>query len=299
MLAYFIATHKSPAQVLHLLEAIYREEDIYTIHVDRKSEAQVEEAIREGTAGKANIHFLERQFTNWSGWSWVRVEVDAISSLIERDARWTHYINLSGQDYPLVPVSVVAEFLQCHPRQSFLEVEAPKRSVRGDEYFLFLGRWNRYHLDLKSRGKLGPYRVPGIPHRFPKGLTWYRGGAWKILSREFCEFVASGTDPLLKVSKDFWRWTCCPEENFFQTLIMNSRFRCSVIADDKREIVWPGPKTFTIADYPYLKTSSKFIARKFDMDVDRSILVRLASDLHAAPARHSSAQKSKSTTVGF
>jgi hypothetical protein len=173
VLAYFIAAHKSPEQVLHLLDAIYREQDIYAIHVGRKSEAQVEEAIRGGTAGRANFHFLERQFSNWSGWSWERVELDAISNLLKRDTRWMHYINLSGQE--------------------------------------------------------------------------------------------------------FWRWTCCPEENFFQTLIMNSRFRDWVIADNKREIVWPGPKTFTMADYAYLKASPKFFARKFDMDVDRSILARLAS----------------------
>src|SRR5271165_2248513 len=156
MIAYSISVHKAPEQVLHLLDAIYREEDIYVIHVDRKSAAQVEKAIRAGTAGKSNIQFLDRQACNWGGWSQVKIELDAIRHLVNRDARWSHYINLSGQDYPLVPVGFVAEFLNVHQQHSFLEILDPKVERQGDEYLFLVSRWDRYHWDSIRRVKNPP-----------------------------------------------------------------------------------------------------------------------------------------------
>jgi Core-2/I-Branching enzyme len=279
MLAYFLAVHKNPEQVLYLLEAIYREEDIFAIHVDSKSPLRVHSDLQKNLGRRPNIRFLPSEACNWGSWSQVKIELSAIADLLNRPGSWRHFIDLSGQDYPLAPVDFIKQFLRGHPGDSFMEVTDPLRNTETDEYDLFVRRWDRYHWELKGRGTAGPYRLPLIPHRFPKNLKWFRGSNWKILSREFCEFVVAGTDDTVKASKRFWRWTACPDESFFQTLAMNSRFRDRVVFDNKREIAWPGPKTLTMADYAYLKKSRQFFARKFDMSLDRSVLDRLAADL--------------------
>jgi Core-2/I-Branching enzyme len=278
MLAYFLAVHKNPEQVLHLLEAIYREEDTFAIHVDSKSPRSIQCDLEKNLNGKANIHFLPSQACNWGSWTQVKIELNAIADVLDRPGSWQHFIDLSGQDYPLVPVELIKQFLGSHPRDSFIEVTDPLKHAGTDEHDLFVRRWNRYHLEHIGRGTKGPYRLP-IPNRFPKSFQWFRGSNWKILSREFCEFLIAGTDDVVKAATRFWRWTACPDESFFQSVVMNSPFRDRVVFDNKREVVWPGPKTFTMNDYPYLKTSRQFFARKFDMAVDHTVLDRLAADL--------------------
>jgi len=278
MLAYFLAVHKNPEQVLHLLDAILRDEDTFVLHVDSKSPRNVRSDLEKSLRGKSNVRFLPSQACNWGSWSQVKIELNGIADLLNRPGSWQHFIDLSGQDYPLVPVELIKQFLGGHPRDSFMEVTDPHKNPGTDEHRLFVRRWNRYHLEHPRRGTEGPYRLP-IPNPFPKNLQWFRGSNWKILSREFCEFLIAGEDDLVKVATRFWRWTACPDESFFQTVLMNSRFRDRVVFDNKREVVWPGPKTFTMDDYSYLKASRQFFARKFDMSLDRSVLDRLAGDL--------------------
>jgi hypothetical protein len=66
-----------------------------------------------------------------------------------------------------------------------------------------------------------------------------------------------------------------PEEFFFQTALMDSRFESTLVADNKRKIIWDGgphPRTLTTADLPALLTSGAWFARKFDDAVDPDLL---------------------------
>ena len=60
------------------------------------------------------------------------------------------------------------------------------------------------------------------------------------------------------------------------TLIMNSKFRQTVINDNFYYIDWSkggvNPKTLTVEDYDQLLSSDKMLARKFDMKQDPVIL---------------------------
>jgi len=76
---------------------------------------------------------------------------------------------------------------------------------------------------------------------------------------------------------DFFRHTFAPDEIFFQTIIMNSPLKDTVMNDNLRYIDWsrkgvPLSAFLTIDDADNLLNSSKLFARKFDIELDEAIL---------------------------
>jgi len=73
----------------------------------------------------------------------------------------------------------------------------------------------------------------------------------------------------------FFRHVLIPDELFFQTIVMNSRFRDDVVNDTLHYVDWdadPGPAILTVADVDRIETSGKLFARKFDVAVDSEVL---------------------------
>lgn len=111
-------------------------------------------------------------------------------------------------------------------------------------------------------------------------VKFYSGSSWICLSGEMEDWMEN----YLKAHPEyirFYRNVICPDENFFQTLIMNSPNK------GKREdylhyVDWSEggnrPKTLTSADYEQLKACDKLMARKFDLAVDKKIIERLVKD---------------------
>lgn len=122
-------------------------------------------------------------------------------------------------------------------------------------------------------------RVLRLPVRFDRrfllrGARWSQGSQWSVLGRRFCEFATS--DRETRRFKRFVRTTWIPDENFFQTLMISSRFQSSMVDDNKRMIDWrtgpEGPRIFRTGDFDRLVSSDAFFARKFDETVDVEIL---------------------------
>ena len=75
-----------------------------------------------------------------------------------------------------------------------------------------------------------------------------------------------------------FKHSLCPDECFFQTLVMNSPFASSVkpyLHYIKWEKGKSSPRTLTESDYQEIVDSSKLMARKFDIDVDKEIINKL------------------------
>jgi Core-2/I-Branching enzyme len=73
----------------------------------------------------------------------------------------------------------------------------------------------------------------------------------------------------------FFEHVFVPDELFFQTLVLNSPHRDSVVDANLRYIDWsttPGPKVLRTDDLEALLGSGMLFARKFDETVDAEIL---------------------------
>lgn len=296
MIAYFILVHRYPNQFKRLFKTIYDPKNYYLVHVDKRAGRDLYQEVLNFLTDFPNSQLLKSQNVVWGGYSMVDVELRGIRKLLKISAKWDFFINLSGQDFPLKPQSIIEDFLRQNKGKSFIKI-ADQAKERPNT----LNRINNYFCE-SDNGFLGkPFKRVFLPK-----ITPYIGGQWKILSRNCCEFICS--NPKVAKFRKFYKHTLIPDEGFFQTVLMNTNYTGKIINDDKRAIVWiPDmgpkfhsknftvnstksliasgkiklrPKTFTINDRAFLLTSNALFARKFDETVDLTIFDLLEFNLH-------------------
>lgn len=271
-IAYHISVHSKPYQFKWLFDAIYNSEDIFAVHIDKKTSKPTADAIVEIVGDKPNVHFNKKRSVIYGDWALCEVELDGIMFFLEHCADWDYFVNLSGQDYPVKNRSQIVAELNRDATQNYINLiplsNLPKYFERRKKWFCF---------------RLGDrlMRTP-IPYVQPKHIRidWH-GSAWHILTREFCHWVVSAQES--KECMSFLRHVKLSNEFLMQTLIMNSPFRETLNLDYKRKLAWkdhaPHPEILTIKDYPSLADSEAFFARKFDADLDKEVLHTLAQHI--------------------
>jgi hypothetical protein len=279
-IAFFIAVHAFERQLEWLLKAIYNPDDIFIIHINRTSSDDYVRAVNAITAGLPNIHYLPRLRITWGGWSIVEMTLNAMRFLSEHPGEWTHFVNLSGQDYPLRPVSALRGFLSGAGDTNFLSM----RAIESQPYHI---RRRLHWYCVERAGKTRRLPVPNL-RALCTPVEWY-GDFWGILTRDFCEWLVNSD-----VSRRYQlalRHTKIPDEFFLQTLIMQSPFAGTVVSESCRYFKYltksPGPITITTEMFDEVLRSDAFFARKFNEKVDASVLRRLAQRIGAdglAPA---------------
>lgn len=273
-IAYCIMIHHMFAQFCWLFEAIYTKDDIFLIHVDKKANKDFYDQVKSYVGSRTNVRFLPRRPVTRFGWSVVSVELEAIRTLVSCTTNWQYFINLSGQDYPIKSCGCIRDQLQAEYPRNFIDVVPFDQMEKFDAKDPHLKRI----FSFEMFGRLAQTRLQ-LP--FPRSIDIrYKGPAWFILSREFCEWLVA--EPITKRLATLVKYTWNPDELFFQSLIMNSPYRNLRGDHCGREIVWmPGfssPKILGIDDYEQLCVSPAFFARKFDETIDCQILVDLAHD---------------------
>jgi len=100
-LAYSILLFKDVEQFERLLRAIYRPQNFYCIHVDKKSEKSVQDAVGAIVECLENVFMAPKQFdVQWGTFSVLEPELSCMSELLKYK-KWKYFINLTGQEFPL------------------------------------------------------------------------------------------------------------------------------------------------------------------------------------------------------
>jgi len=272
MIAYYIACHKNPQQVSRLVKNVYHAANCYLIHVDKKAPEEVHCEIAEsGAVDKANIRIMASRPVDWGRWSQVQAMLRAIRLALAWNQDWTHFINLSGQDFPLKSQSQVFRFLQGQQDTSFIAARSLDNHPAKIKYFR-----QRY---AEDRGR----KSQTLEATFPD-VNFHQGSQWMILSRSFCRDALQSE--LGMRLRQAMQTTHCSDEVYFQTLAANSKTRLPVVWRNGHLIRWiakqPHPITWTIHDLDELTSGTAFFARKFDERVDSEIILALEQRLQAA-----------------
>ncbi|MFM5950225.1 MAG: beta-1,6-N-acetylglucosaminyltransferase [Novosphingobium sp.] len=281
MIAYFILVHRYPEQFKRLFQSIYLPGNSYVIHIDKSSGPELASNLARFLAPYRGVRILPARKALWGGYSLVDAELRGMAALLKMDAGWTHYINLSGQDFPLKSQGYIRSFLAAHPGQQFIRAVC-QRSQRPDTM-------NRIsHLFVEFLGRVFRTR---IARQFLPGATPFIGTQWKAVDRAFCEFVCK--DSRVARFKRFYRNSFIADEGFFQSVIMNHAGQGRVMNDDLRMIDWVPdgdiklrPRNFGSADIASLTGSQDLFARKFDSTEDRNVLGLLEAHLLTPAAMH-------------
>lgn len=272
-----ISAYKLPEQLVRLVRRLASPGTAFAVHVDLKSDDDVQRSMLDGLAGVEGVRFLPRHRCHWGGFGHVRATLKGIDELLRNDVPFDYLVLLTGQDYPLQPVDEIAHFFEAAQGRSFMSSwPLPRDSWSGRGG---LNRVERWHL-------VGPARLHvGVPsrRRTPSGFTVFGGSPYWCLARPLVEHVQHVVESRPDVVR-FFEHTYIPDEMFFQTVLMSSDHAASVVDENLRYIDWsvhPGPKILTIDDAPRLIASDKLFARKFDSSVDADILDRLDEHVDA------------------
>ena len=289
MIAYFLLVHRYPDQFKTLFKAIYAPGNQYVIHIDKSSGPALADELKEFLTPYQGVAIIEPQDALWGGYSLVHAELRGMAHLLAMDDRWTHYINLSGQDFPLKTQDYMRQFFAAHPGKQFIRA-VDQRKVRPDT----LDRISHYFLE-----KQGNMIATGVARAYLPGHIPFIGTQWKAVTRSFCQYVCH--DPQVQKFKDFYANSFIADEGFFQTVMQNSGHHGLMMNDDLRMIDWVPdgpiklrPRNFGRDDLPRLQRSRDLFARKFDAVEDPDILPLLELHLQSDPAnqyRHAPATR--------
>lgn len=273
-IAHLILAHKSPTQLLRLIEALDHPAFDFFIHIDRKTaEAPFRSVIRQ-----KNVFFIEKRVKiYWGDWGTIQATLNGFEVIIPRGY---DYINvISGQDFPIKPADYIfrhfythrgTEFITC----DFIEGAWSDVASRISDYHLINWRIpGKFRLE-KILTKILPPRVFPLDYKIVGRANWFS------LTREAAHYAVEflRTHPeMVRYFKYCWG----ADEFIFSTILYNSPFR-DRIKNNLLYVDWnsrgkiPGhPKLLGAADFDQLKASDKLFARKFDIEAGDEILNRL------------------------
>ena len=101
-LAFSILIYTDFQQFEQLLRTIYRPQNIYCIHVDKKSNKDFTDSVRWLINCFQNVFLTVRSVdVQWGKFSVLEPELICIEELLRRHKTWKYFINLTGQEFPL------------------------------------------------------------------------------------------------------------------------------------------------------------------------------------------------------
>ncbi len=270
-LAHLILAHNKPRQLERLVKRlICTDTDIY-IHLDKKSNIEDFKYLK----SLQNVFFIiNRIAIVWANYSMITATLSGMEEILDLGINYSHINLLSGMDYPLTSAAFVQNFLFQHPDKTFMQyrhidTEWPESKSRFKKYSL-----GDYNFPFKFTIQFFLNNL--LPARnLPNNLQPYGRSQWFTITPACASYVIDYLKKNPQV-KRFFRMTWGVDELVFQTILLNSSLKDSIVNDHLRYIKFSkggsSPKILTMEDKDLLKNSGKFYARKFDADIDTEIL---------------------------
>ncbi len=277
-LAHLILAYHQPVQLERLIRRLMTANaDIY-IQLDTK--ANLSDFQHLGQLHQ--VQFVKNRVNvTWGLYSMVEATIQGYKQILASGESYTHINLISGQDYPLKDAKTIEDFFFANQGKSFMKFkpifeEWPESIRRITKYDL-----GDYQFPLR-------YQLQGIlnkwmPNRkMPGGMKPYGFSQWMTISFDAAAYIVNFLDKNI-LARHFFKMTFCVDELIFQTILLNSPFKNTIVNDHLRVIKFLKgsyrPRTLLISDAEMLISSGKFFARKFVPEEDTAILDYL--DSHA------------------
>jgi hypothetical protein len=271
-IAHLILVHKSPEQLVRLVEALTHPAFIFFIHVDKKfDDAPFKTALQ-----RPDVFFIEKRTKiYWGDWGTIQATINGFEIILPKGY---DYINvISGQDFPIKPAEDIYRYIAERKGQEFitcdtLEGNWKDAASRITDYHLINWRVPGKHRLEKVITKVLPKRKFPLPYQLVGRANWF------TLSADAAKY---SLDFLLNHPKvvRYFKYCWGADEFIFSTILYNSPFREKIL-DNLVYVDWNGPhlghpKVLATEDFDALKCSEKLFARKFDLDKSAEIFALL------------------------
>lgn len=277
--AYLLLVHDNVEQLnLFIMQLLkYGDCDIY-IHVDKKNEKMVTSITKD-----PHIFVISKYYVDWASFSMMEGTIELMRTVIDSGKDYSHIYYGSGDD--LLVKNGLYEYLANHPQAIFMDLYWSGREVTNRMRASARYRVN-WPQSLKTRHDYHPARfiriliqmlcTHGIVFFKNKlsiahlNLKIYCGAQWFIAPFKVIEYWVKYLDENPEYI-EYWRNALAPDEMFFHTLIMNSKYANSI---QPALMFYKAGCTFGTKNHPVIISERNiadinkgvyFCARKFSM----------------------------------
>jgi hypothetical protein len=268
-IAHLILAHKNPMQLERILKALKHPAFDFYIHIDKKTEI-----------GPFTHLFNERNIfpvhnrtkIYWAGWGTIQATINGFKEIIPKNY---DYINvMSAQDFPIKSAEHIYQYICDRSGKEFITCQSvddewPEASLRVTKYhFINLKIPGRHRLE-NIINRILPERKYPLPHKVVGRANWF------TITMQAAKYLLNFIDQHPEIVR-FYKFSWGADELIFSTALYNSAFK-EQITNNLTYVDWDGtskghPKILTANDMSQLMSTDKLFARKFDMDVDSSII---------------------------
>lgn len=258
--------------------------DIY-IHIDRKS-GYIDEEYFKQLCIYSRVSFIPRRRLYWGHSSLVECELDLMEAALASGEEYCYFHLLSGVDLQIKHTEEIHQFFDEHPNQQFIALRNVYSGLEGlNRYYFFLplrsySKVLAKGLDILSAYIQKVFRVNRL-NRFGD-IPLCKCQQWFSITQECARYVVSQREWI----QEFIRFTCCSDEMFLGTVIINSEFKNQIYHPyrslgghmrliDRERPEGASPHTLTMEDWDMIEKCPYFWARKFDMKRDAEVIEKI------------------------
>jgi hypothetical protein len=270
--ACLIITYTSAKQTLRLIQKLDNGDFDFYIHLDKKVNIETHRELFD----MPNVFFIKDRINiKWAGFTVVEASFNGLKEIRASGKEYAFINLLSGQDYPLKSADYISDFLKTQVGRQL--IKHWDFATEWDEAF---ARIYKYHFtDRVFKGRYLVQRLINVivrKRKVPTAMQFHgTSSTFWTLSPDCAYYVMDKIENDHKLVR-FLRYTWGSDEFVFQTVIMNSPYKDSVLNNNFRYIDWSGggshPKLLLTEDYEKIIATDNIIGRKFNMDVDENIL---------------------------
>ena len=268
--AVLITAYKNVEQIVDIINYLGDNFEFY-IHIDKKSTMDLSPI-----EGIDYVHLFKIFHVNWGSVSHLKC-ILLLSEKALADRRNEYFHLITGQDFPVKPVNYF--FNELDMRKDYIGYFAMPATDCWTEENGGMDRLEYYRPFevFNDKTMIGRKILRSLlfiqkkikrKRKYPRAIfpDFYGGGTYWSLTRDSLQYVLDFTNKNEKAIKSM-NYTFCPEEFYFQTILLNSNRACNIVNDNLRYIDWNSgrgrPAFLDTTDYEKIKSSNKLFARKF------------------------------------
>uniref|UniRef100_A0A8C5M5B4 Beta-1,3-galactosyl-O-glycosyl-glycoprotein beta-1,6-N-acetylglucosaminyltransferase 3 n=1 Tax=Leptobrachium leishanense TaxID=445787 RepID=A0A8C5M5B4_9ANUR len=203
-IAYSIVAHEKIEMFERLLRAIYAPQNVYCVHVDKKSPDVFKEAVRAITSCFDNVFVVSKlEKVVYASWSRVQADLNCMEDLLKSKVEWRYLLNTCGSDFPLKTNAEIVKVLKVLNGKNNMESEVPSSYKQN--------RW-KFHHEVSDEVKQTTIQKSKPPIDSPV----FSGNAYFVVSREFVKYVFE--EPKIQAFIEWSKDTYSPDEHLWATL---------------------------------------------------------------------------------
>lgn len=282
MHAYCIIAHSDPYCLQSLIKLIDDKRNDIIIVYDKKSSPNLFSSIEAEQSQIITPPHSQLIDIQWGNRTQIAAELLAFETAL-RHGNYEYIHLISGADLPIKNQDYIHDYFEKLPiGTNMIGFDNSRDYSERVMYYHIATRFYRSHNKIiKTIFDVLRGRFLQLQKRIGFKRDWsdmnlYKGTNWVSITPDFARFLVDNRDFIL--SK--FRMTYCPDEVYKQTMIMNSSFKETIFdtslnaGGGTRIIDWKrgNPYVWRFDDFESLCKAPELFARKFDSNIDRSII---------------------------